>query len=299
VLSSAGFVILSFRPGRLPMSQNDSWYVMLGDGDVHRVTLDELDEAFQAGHVDAQTLVLAEGAKAWTRLGQLAGLDESEPAFQPGTPNGARAPLAHESQVLTSVPASFYEDRAGARPSPVSSFRPVSLDLSDVDFGEVSFRTGSGRIAKRLASVAAVLACAGSVAFVAVSRPTWAGPVVRRADQMLSRIGVHMASDKPPAQAAASPVMTPAAPPPVAAATPSDTKAADTKDAKAADKAPATQDLGLLTTPPAPPKTEAPPKAHARSHLRAIVHAVAAKVKTSGFTTSGSKYDPLNSTIGQ
>lgn len=54
----------------------DSWYVKLSDGDVHRVTLDQLDEAFQAGHIDGDTMVLASGATQWTKLGALAGIDD-------------------------------------------------------------------------------------------------------------------------------------------------------------------------------------------------------------------------------
>ena len=34
---------------------SDLWYVQLPDGDVHRVTLDQLDEGFQAGHIDGAT----------------------------------------------------------------------------------------------------------------------------------------------------------------------------------------------------------------------------------------------------
>ncbi|HEX4445482.1 MAG TPA: hypothetical protein VH044_02045 [Polyangiaceae bacterium] len=52
------------------------WYVKLANGDVHRVTLDQLDGAFQAGHIDEGTMVLAAGASTWTKLGDLAGLDD-------------------------------------------------------------------------------------------------------------------------------------------------------------------------------------------------------------------------------
>jgi hypothetical protein len=52
------------------------WYVKLANGDVHRVTLDQLDGAFQAGHIDESTMVLAAGASTWTKLGDLAGIDD-------------------------------------------------------------------------------------------------------------------------------------------------------------------------------------------------------------------------------
>ena len=46
------------------------WYVKTPDGDVHRVTLDQLDEAFQAGRIDENVMVLAAGA---TEVGEALG----------------------------------------------------------------------------------------------------------------------------------------------------------------------------------------------------------------------------------
>lgn len=68
-------------------TSGDSWYVKLSDGDVHRVTLDQLDEAFQAGHIDGNTMVLASGATQWTKLGALAGIDEDAGEIQADPPN--------------------------------------------------------------------------------------------------------------------------------------------------------------------------------------------------------------------
>jgi hypothetical protein len=56
------------------------WYVKLANGDVHRVTLDQLDGAFQAGHIDESTMVLAAGASTWNKLGDLAGIDNEDEA---------------------------------------------------------------------------------------------------------------------------------------------------------------------------------------------------------------------------
>jgi hypothetical protein len=51
-------------------SSGDLWYVKLGSGDVHKVTLDQLDEAFQAGHVDENTMAgAAAKGSSWIRLG--------------------------------------------------------------------------------------------------------------------------------------------------------------------------------------------------------------------------------------
>jgi hypothetical protein len=67
------------------------WYVKTEDGDVHRVTLDQLDEAFQAGRIDENVMVLAAGAQKWAKLSDLAGLDEPATAPAPSVlPNSLR-----------------------------------------------------------------------------------------------------------------------------------------------------------------------------------------------------------------
>jgi hypothetical protein len=59
----------------------DRWVVMVPSGDTRAVTLDELDEEFNAGRIDGTTLVLAPGAVFWTPLAEIAGLDdEASPA---------------------------------------------------------------------------------------------------------------------------------------------------------------------------------------------------------------------------
>ena len=76
------------------------WYVKLANGDVHRVTIDQLDGAFQAGHIDEGTMVLAAGANEWTKLGELAGLgDDEEPAAQADEPEITYVPQAHTGPI--------------------------------------------------------------------------------------------------------------------------------------------------------------------------------------------------------
>lgn len=106
----------------------DLWYVKTPDGDVHRVTLDQLDEAFQAGRIDGKVMVLPSGATRWQTLGELAGLDDAPPP--------ART----------------------AAPTP-SSFRPVSMDLS---LDEDAFKKKSP---KRLAigAIASVFVLCGGI----------------------------------------------------------------------------------------------------------------------------------------
>jgi len=106
------------------------WYVKTPDGDVHRVTLDQLDEAFQAGRIDGKVMVLAAGATKWQSLGELAGLDEAPPAAAP-------------------VP-----------PVMPSSLRPVSMDLS-LDLDENAFKKKSPKRLAAIGIVGVLVACGG------------------------------------------------------------------------------------------------------------------------------------------
>ncbi|HEY8074839.1 MAG TPA: hypothetical protein VIF62_12035, partial [Labilithrix sp.] len=62
------------------MVPGEKWHVLLAKGET-TMSLDELDAAFQDGRVDANTLVKPPDAKLWTRLGPLAGLDETPPPW--------------------------------------------------------------------------------------------------------------------------------------------------------------------------------------------------------------------------
>ena len=56
-------------------TSDDLWRVMLPSGESQCGTLDQLDEAFHAGVITADTLVLGPGETEWARLGALAGLE--------------------------------------------------------------------------------------------------------------------------------------------------------------------------------------------------------------------------------
>ena len=105
----------------------DLWYVKLASGDVHRVTLDQLDGAFQAGHIDERTMVLASDAAdgtAWTSLGDLLGLDE--PA-QTGAAPAGYAPVAAQPQVEAHQPAPQYQAPVAQYQAPVAQYHaPVA-----------------------------------------------------------------------------------------------------------------------------------------------------------------------------
>jgi len=117
------------------MSDENLWYVKTPDGDVHRVTLDQLDEAFQAGRIDENVMVLAAGATKWAKLGELAGLDDEPPPAK-----------------TTRAPA--------YAPMP-NSLRPVSMDLSlDLDDNAFQKKSRKGLV---IGAVLGILAIFGGV----------------------------------------------------------------------------------------------------------------------------------------
>jgi len=255
------------------MPDADHWYVMLADGDVHRVTLDQLDDAFQAGHIDQETLVLAEGAKLWTKLGKLAGLEE--------TPPPPRVPVTN-------------------------SFRPVSVDLTEVDpsdLDDVPFRSRSGK--KWFAAVAA-LAVVGTIAGVSTTKPWWVRPAMANVEALVSRAtrAVHRNSTSTssvatlaPPPVAADPATSPANPGPAVlpASEPHASLPGQSGVSTAASPDRLSADLKQKLID-ADKQRDLKAKAHARSAAPAVSH-TSAKNKFGGFTTGGNKYDPLNSAI--
>jgi hypothetical protein len=288
------------------MSNADLWYVKLADGDVHRVTLDQLDQAFQAGHIDEDTLVLAAGATQWTKLGELAGLDEA-PAVQVVPPRAAAAPAPY-----TPTPAPYLAAPSPYVPAPAThSFRPVSVDLTDVDVDNlrgVPYRRASG---KRWVLAALGVAVLGSVGTVAVRKPTWASPYIAQATTYLSRAGLHGSSPQSFGGAAAQP------PPPVVteAVAPPSPPVPTPVTAPAAIKQPSSvgSPLSPQFTDQSNPEAKLTPdqkqklldadreraqkaKSRARGSAPPASHGTP-KVKSTVFTTGGSKFDPLNTSI--
>ncbi len=85
-------------------TNEEIWSVALPNGDVRRGTLDQLDEAFQAGQITEDSLVLGPDATEWTKLGVLLGLEA------PAAPSMTPPPVAFAPQ----------------------SLRPVMMDLSEL-----------------------------------------------------------------------------------------------------------------------------------------------------------------------
>jgi hypothetical protein len=227
------------------MSDNDLWYVKTADGDVDRMTLDQLDEAFNGGHIDENVMVLPAGEATWVKLGALLGLDQPTPA-----------PTA-----LPPTPTAF------ALPH---SMRPVSIDLSD-DLDEMRFKRKSRKGAVLGALVGAV--ALGGVIFAAVHS------------------GGHIDPSAATASLAAPPPVTaqPAPPPPPVATPAPTTTAAPLPDHGLTDD----QKAKLAAVDKARDD-----KAKSRKKARGAGNpSHSAKYKSQGFTTGGSKYDPLNANL--
>lgn len=130
---------------------SDVWFVRTQSGEA-RMTLDELDAAFQAGSIDEATQVREEGGEDWTTLGALLGGD-TEPQASPPVVSVTPAPVSV-------APPAFAP--------PVQSVRPVAVDLDDLDAAPL-------RPKKRGALVAAI--AAGALVLVAVGvAATQGGP---------------------------------------------------------------------------------------------------------------------------
>src|SRR5687767_15387696 len=97
------------------------WRVQLPTGEVRAMTLDGLDDAFQAGWIHEGTLVLAPGAMSWAPLADVAGLDAPDAVEQATTPS--------LSPVAISAPESAYEYPSVATPRPFTS---IPIDAADI-----------------------------------------------------------------------------------------------------------------------------------------------------------------------
>lgn len=184
---------------------HDLWYVKTHDGDVDRMTLDQLDEAFNAGRIDENVTVLPAGESNWVRLGTLLGLD------QPATPS----------------PVSFTPTYA---PIP-NSMRPVSIDLSDdQEFVPRKSRKGVG-----FAIAAAVLLIPAGI--LGANRMHLGSSL---SSDSAPNVAAAAVQAPPPVTAEPAPPPPAPAPPPAATATTSaDNRLTDDQKAKlaAADKA--------------------------------------------------------------
>ena len=241
----------------------DLWYVQVAAGEPYMLSLDQLDDAFQAGSVDANTLVCEVGSSEWQRLGEVAGLDEAPP--EPAPVSIATGPLP----LTTSY-------------SPVSmspySTAPVAGDL-DLDLDANPFRAKKSRKGRWVAALAVL----GALGFGATKLrlPNPAAPTVAASpalDNAMATLNAERRATEPPRAAEPPPVATEPA-----KASPVSQLSEDTKKAllEADKKLAAKQAAKAASRPP-------PPPARTSRH------------KSSGekvFHKGGSQYDPLNSSL--
>lgn len=117
-------------------TSNDLWRVQLGTGEIRAMSLDALDEAFQAGIIDEGTPVLAPGATSWTKLADAAGLD-APMQDMPDANVPSVAPLA------VSVDASSaHHFGRHVVPAPDASLPDLDLDSLEPD----AFKPKRGRV---------------------------------------------------------------------------------------------------------------------------------------------------------
>ncbi len=302
------------------------WYVKLADGDVHRVTIDQLDGAFQAGHIDENTMVLAAGASQWTKLGELAGLgDEPEappqavasapparaavqqaapayavpvyaaPAPAQVAPRAVAAPVSYAPAASTP-----YAVAVSARPAAVpayvpNSLRPMSMDLGDLDL-DMPYQRKS-RAGRFVVAVIGLAAVAGGIGFAAQRAHIGLG-----GGSDLSNVAAAAAVAAPPPVADPVPVAAPpaaqAAWAPVASPAPSPSPAANAGGGEASPMNPQfTSRFNEDTTKKllsADKARDAKAKSH---HSGGGAAPSTGHTKSTTFTTGGNKFDPLNSAI--
>ncbi len=167
----------------------DLWRVQLGSGDIRVMSIDALDDAFQAGTIDASTPVLAPGAAAWSKLGDAAGLEGDAPASPESTVNSL-APIAVDAYLTG--PATRY------------AVPPAEVSLPDLDLDALyaldalddnAFKAKKGRVYAGIA-MAAVIVC--GLGFAA----TRLAPVTSAAANALSAEAAMKAAGNAPQKAA-------------------------------------------------------------------------------------------------
>jgi hypothetical protein len=276
--ASAPAVCHLFRPYfvEATMSGGELWFVKLPNGDVHHVTVDQLDTAFEAGHIDANTLVLAEGSSQWTRLGEAAGLDEPPAAMPSPTP----APVVRPVSVapVASRPPVAYASYA----PPAGSIRPVAFDLgSDLDLDDVPFKKSGGRKGWAFAALTLALV-GGGVGFAATHGIALGGG---GSSNIAAAAAIPMPVPVAPPTPVAAPVPAPApqAPPALAGALPSMESGLNPRFTDA-------QKEKLLQADKA--------RDDQSKSRQASQHTSHPRYKSSStFTKGGNKYDPLNSDL--
>jgi hypothetical protein len=202
------------------------------------------------------------------------------PAQRPG-------PLQYAASVQRPAPAVAYATVQPARYAPVpNSIRPVSMDLDDFDLNGAGFKRRSSK-AGWIVAVLSVAAMSGGVAMAATH-----GQVAHYLPSSLAAAfrpvepPTPPAPPPPPVQAPAPVVAPPPIAPPVTNSTP------PPGDSPMQPRFSEAQKEQLIKA-----DKQREDKSKARHSASAPAYHSSPKYKSMGFTTGGSKFDPLNSSL--
>ena len=130
------------------------WYVQVTATDIRSMTLDELDDAYQADRIGEATLVLQPGTSRWARLGDVAGIDTPRPSVIDN-------PIARRDAVDEEADrAPRKRRRFSGKTTAIMALALLGLALTSTPRGKAVARS----------SIAAIAAAAGAIQPVAVSR---------------------------------------------------------------------------------------------------------------------------------
>lgn len=95
------------------MSDSEIWHVKLGGGDSRSGSLEQLDDAFQSGLIDENTLVRRDGTDQWITLAQAAGLDDAPTPTPPPVAINSTAPTALDTPDFECDPSQLRSSKRG------------------------------------------------------------------------------------------------------------------------------------------------------------------------------------------
>jgi len=292
--------------------KDERWYVQFDSGDVRLMTLDELDQAFEAGEVHAQTYLIQVGETNWQSLADVAGLDDEsneeaneeaaaapapQPAYAAPAPPAyaapappayaAPAPSPFTTSVMPAVTASGYPPVISRGPSlnPTPSYaRGIESTIpvvADLDFGVDTRSFKSGRKSAFMAAMVAIpLLGGGGYALTRLDQPPEALPKLAAAAPPPATTAVRNWSSPPPSE-----------PTPAAPSTPTPSSASDSKsgsDTRLSDD----MKKALLSNDNARATLKASKKTGKSASV--AVSRGASKKGGKGPFSAGSKDDPLN-----
>jgi hypothetical protein len=263
---------------------DDLFYVLLPDDQSVTLSLDELDEAFNADQISDQTLVCRVGDTRWVTLAELASLADEPPAPSPPSAPVYVAPMKPPAAYVPPAPASRAPD----------SMAPVAADLSlaalDDDFDPDMLALRPKRRAVWVVSAMAAMAVAGVATLVVAGGTALSAPQSAQAAAMMTLPATAKETPKPLEAAA------PAPPAPVASATPVTPPAQAPSAAPPGDRFSDDMKRALLEADDKRTEKKGAVAAKKGGKLRKARPA-RAKAKRGKGKGKGNAYDPLNGNL--